>query len=200
MPLASQRVRGIVAIVLALLAAAFLPTAALAHAALIGSEPADRVVVAHPPAALKLTFNEPVSPLTLRLVGPDGDTTDLTDIAAAGNTLVAALPGTLARGTHLVSWRVISLDGHPVGGALTFSVGAPSITPDAAPAARSLVDAERSPRTAIWLARLVLYVGLFCGVGGAFYAARAGSSRSRWSAGLWLPSSRWGCRAWTCWA
>ena len=66
---------------------------------------------------------------------------------------------------------MISLDGHPVGGALTFSVGAPSITPEAAPSARSPADAERPLRAAIWLARLVLYVGLFCGVGGAFYAA-----------------------------
>ena len=165
------RGRGIVTIVLALLAAALIRTEALAHATLIGSEPADRVVVAHPPAALKLTFNEPVSPLTLRLVGPDGDATDLTDIAAAGNALVVALPGTLARGTHLVSWRVISLDGHPVGGALTFSVGAPSIAPDAAPAARPSEETNRSLRAAVWLARLVLYIGLFCGVGGAFYAA-----------------------------
>ena len=171
MPRAFRRVRGIVAIALALIAAAVIRTDALAHATLIGSEPADRVVVARPPVALKLTFNEPVSPLTLRLVGPGGDATDLTDIAATGNTLVAALPGALVRGTHLVSWRVISLDGHPVGGALTFSVGAPSITPEAAPSARSPADAERPLRAAIWLARLVLYVGLFCGVGGAFYAA-----------------------------
>jgi copper transport protein len=170
-PLPGWRVRGIVTIVLALLAAAFIQTEALAHATLIGSEPADRVVVARPPAALKLTFNEPVSPLTLRLVGPDGDTTDLTDIAAAGNALVVALPGTLTRGTHLVSWRVISLDGHPVGGALTFSVGAPSIAPDAAPAARPSEEIDRSLRAAVWLARLVLYIGLFCGAGGAFYAA-----------------------------
>ena len=210
MPRAFRRIRGIVAIALALIAAAVIRTDALAHATLISSEPADRVVVARPPAALKLTFNEPVSPLTLRLVGPGGDTTDLTDVAAAGNTLVAALPEALARGTHLVSWRVISLDGHPVGGALMFSVGAPSVTPEAAPAARSPADAERPLRAAIWLARLVLYVGLFCGVGGAFYAAWiAGgpltprtrrSVASRWNAGLWLVSCRWDCRASTCWA
>ena len=165
--LSHWRGRGIVTIVLALVAAAVLCTEALAHATLIGSEPADRVVVAHPPATLKLTFNEPVSPLTLRLVGPDGVATDLTGIAASGNALIATLPGTLTHGTHLVSWRVISLDGHPVGGALTFSVGAPSATPLARPSA----ETDRSLRVAIWFARFVLYVGLFVGVGGAFYAA-----------------------------
>jgi copper transport protein len=165
--LSHWRGRGIVTIVLVLVAAAALCTEVLAHATLIGSEPADRAVVAQPPATLKLTFNEPVSPLTLRLVGPGGEATDLTGIAAAGNALIATLPATLAQGTHLVSWRVISLDGHPVGGALTFSVGAPS----AAPPARPSAETDRSLRVAIWLARLMLYVGLFGGVGGAFYAA-----------------------------
>ena len=39
------------------------------------------------------------------------------------------------------------------------------------PAARPPEETERSLRAAIWLARLVLYIGLFGGVGGAFYAA-----------------------------
>jgi copper transport protein len=74
--LSHWRGRGIVTIVLVLVAAAALCTEVLAHATLIGSEPADRAVVAQPPATLKLTFNEPVSPLTLRLVGPGGEATD----------------------------------------------------------------------------------------------------------------------------
>ena len=127
-------------------------------------------MVARPPAALMLTFNEPVSPLALRLVGPDGDTRTQRRRGGGRHIVVGAARG-LPRGTHLLSWRVISVDGHPVGGALMFSVGAPSVTPEAAPAARSPADAERPLRVAIWLARLVLYVGLFCGVGGAFYAA-----------------------------
>ena len=32
----------------------------------------------------------------------------------------------LRRGTHVLSWRVISADGHPVAGSLMFSIGAPS--------------------------------------------------------------------------
>jgi copper transport protein len=123
--------------------------------------------MAQAPATLKLTFNEPVSPVVLRLVGPTGETIALKDILMAGNTIAATLPSVLPQGTHLVSWRVISLDGHPVGGSLMFSVGAPSM----APAARPQTEAHRSLRLAIWLTKFVLYVGLFCGVGGAFYAA-----------------------------
>jgi copper transport protein len=158
-------VRGIV-FLLALLAAGVHPTKVQAHASLIRSEPSDRAVVAQAPPTLKLTFNEPVSPVVLRLVGPTGETIALKDILMAGNAIIATLPTVFPQGTYLVSWRVISLDGHPVGGALTFSVGAPSATP----AAERQMD-HRSLRLAIWLTKIVLYVGLFCGIGGAFYAA-----------------------------
>src|SRR5262249_5549864 len=46
----------------------------------------------------------------------------------------------------------------------TFSVGEPS----AAPTARAS-ESDQRLRAAIWFARFVLYVGLFVGVGGAFY-------------------------------
>ena len=165
LPLVPGRVRG-VALLLVLLVAALHPTKAQAHASLIRSEPADRAVVAQPLATLKLTFNEAVSPLVLRLVGPTGEAVALDDIITDGNALIATLPTVLPQGTYLVSWRVISLDGHPVGGALTFSIGAPSATPAAAPQ----MEADRSLRVAIWLTKIVLYLGLFCGIGGAFYA------------------------------
>ena len=83
--LAAGRARGIV-FVLALLAAAVHPTKVQAHASLIGSEPSDRAVVAQAPPTLKLTFNEPVSPVVLRLVGPTGEPIALEDILMAGNT------------------------------------------------------------------------------------------------------------------
>src|SRR5262245_59445087 len=71
----------------------------------------------------------------------------------------------LQRGTHVLSWRVISADGHPVGGALMFAIGAPSGAPTSA------VDhsSDRSVRAALWAAKVILYLGLFLGVGGAFF-------------------------------
>ena len=163
---AARWARGIV-FVLACVAALAQSPAALAHASLIRSEPTDRAVVARPPATLKLVFNEPVSPLVLRLIGPTGSAIELTDIAADNTTITAAMPGVLARGTHLLSWRVVSADGHPVGGVITFSVGAPSTPPERPPQ----LDADRPLGWTIWAAKLVLYVGLFGGIGGAFYAA-----------------------------
>jgi CopC domain len=62
----------------------------------------------------------------------------------AGLARAVDLPGGLSRGTHLVSWRVVSADGHPVGGALTFSVGEPSVTCAAAGAANAPASALTS--------------------------------------------------------
>jgi copper transport protein len=60
---------------------------------------------------------------------------------------------------------VISADGHPVRGSLVFSIGAPSEQPPAPSASDPVV------RTMLWAAKLVLYLGLFGGIGGAFFRA-----------------------------
>ena len=148
-----------------LLAAVGQAGTAFAHASLIRSEPADRAVVALPPSMLTLIFNEPVSPLVLRLVGPSGEATELKDVVADNATVTIRLPERLRPGTHLLSWRVISADSHPVGGALTFSIGQPSAQP-----APPRFDSDRWVVGAVWIAKLALYIGLLVGIGGTFYA------------------------------
>ncbi|MER8992752.1 copper resistance CopC/CopD family protein [Mesorhizobium sp. M0678] len=145
-----------------LLATIAAPNAAFAHAALIKAEPADGAVLAQSPSQMSLTFSEPVSPLVLTLVRPDGTSIPLSSFRLSGQTVEIDNPQALTSGTHVLSWRVISADGHPVGGSVLFSVGAPS----AAPAASEAVDREL--RTAIWIGKVFLYIGLFFGVGGAF--------------------------------
>lgn len=145
-----------------LLATIAAPNAAFAHAALIKAEPADGAVLAQSPSQISLTFSEPVSPLVLRLVRPDGTAIPLSSFRVSGQTVEIDNPQALTSGAHVLSWRVISADGHPVGGSVLFSVGAPS----AAPAASEAVD--RALRTAIWIGKVFLYIGLFFGVGGAF--------------------------------
>ncbi len=141
---------------------------ALAHAVLLATTPAEGAVLAAAPDALALTFNEVVQPTVLRLIGPDGAATDLMPLAraegpslvAAGPELAAALAG---EGTRLLTWRAVSADGHPVGGTLTFSIGAASGAPVAADSGAEGRD------IAIWLCRLLLYAALFFGVGGVFF-------------------------------
>ncbi|MDB5599350.1 MAG: copper resistance domain protein [Xanthobacteraceae bacterium] len=136
---------------------------ALAHAALIRAEPADGAVLPRAPAQVRLTFNEPVSPLVLRLVAPNGSVMALPRVASDGTALVVTLPEARGDGSYVLSWRVASEDGHPVGGTVLFSVGAPSSGP--AP----VEHVNSSVRTAIWLTRFILFVGLFIGVGGAAF-------------------------------
>src|SRR5262249_6732265 len=147
-----------------------------AHASLVKAEPADGAVVARPPTTLTLTFNEPVAPVLVRLIGPNGEAIALGAAVAENATVSVSAPESLQRGTHVLSWRVISADGHPVGGALMFSVGAPSGKPEAAAERPS----DRRVGAALWAARMAIYLGLFLGVGGAFFQAwiaRSASSR-----------------------
>jgi copper transport protein len=142
-----------------------LPVAAFAHAALISSDPADNAILAEAPAGFSLTFNEPVSPLKLTLVRPDGTPAGLADFRVDGGTVTIGAPRNLGRGTHVLSWRVVSADGHPVGGSLLFSIGKAS----AAPALAEPTDWPLD--IAIWTGKVLLYAGLFLGIGGAFALA-----------------------------
>lgn len=141
---------------------------ARAHAALTSAVPADGSVVANPPSELSLSFSEPVSPLVLRLIGPDGTKRMLDRFTLADRTLTVAVPAGLPAGTHVLSWRVVSEDGHPVGGSVLFSVGAPSA------AAAAAAPGEPVGRALLWLGRVGLYLGLTLGIGGAAFAAWAG--------------------------
>ena len=178
------------ALALVVLVLAALPAArpAHAHAALVASEPPDGATVAGAPARLVLRFNEPVAPLVLRLVGPAGEPVDVGTFTVRGHAVEIVPPGELGRGTHLLSWRVVSSDGHPVGGSLAFSIGAPSARSPQAPAAETggIVAAG------LWLTRVVLYAGLLAGVGGAFFRAwiaragrRSGPAGRAVAAALW---------------
>jgi copper transport protein len=146
---------------------------AFAHASLVRSEPADGAVVAQPPASLKLTFNEPVSALVMRIIGPDGEIIAPANVAAE-NTNVTIIPPPLRPGTHVLSWRVVSADGHPIGGSVLFAVGAPSAGTGSA---NFSPDTDGTLKAAIWAARLVLYIGLFIGIGGAAFIALIASAR-----------------------
>jgi copper transport protein len=163
------------AFLIALMTALAASGAAFAHASLVRAEPADGALVAEPPAALRLTFNEPVTPLVMRLIAPDGTATTLA--ATAANETVTVKPAALKRGTHVLSWRVTSADGHPVGGSLVFSVGEASAPP--VPGAISAGDP--AVRGALWAAKVAIYLALLAGIGGAFARVWvAGAAAPEW--------------------
>ncbi len=140
-----------------------LPGGALAHAQLRASAPAEDAAVASAPTEIVLTFNEPISPLGLRLIGPDGTTREV-EGAAANETLTVPLRAALGNGTHLLSWRVVSADGHPVGGTLTFHIGGASAAPPAS------VETASGTARAVAFLRLLLTAALVVAVGSAVFA------------------------------
>ncbi len=96
---------------------------AAAHAKVVSTNPADGSVVAAVPAALTVTFDEPM--LTdgqgMVVTMPTGDEVTLA-ATIAGATLTAAGPAGGLAGTYTVSWRAVSDDGHPLSGTFAFGV------------------------------------------------------------------------------
>ncbi|MER7579759.1 FixH family protein [Kitasatospora sp. NPDC097691] len=124
-------VLGVLGALLALMLAGAGP--ASAHATLDSTDPRQNSVVATAPSEVTLTFSESVSlsPDSVRVLDPAGKAVDTGNPAHAdgrGNTARVGLKGGIANGTYTVAWRAVSEDSHPVGGAFTFSIGAPSDT------------------------------------------------------------------------
>ncbi|GHA18857.1 copper resistance protein C [Devosia pacifica] len=148
----------------------FVAPQALAHAVLLETYPAQNAVIASQPDVMSLTFNEPVSILSAALITPDGERIELsTD--ANGQVLQIALPSSDDPGTRVLSWRVVSLDGHPVGGTSIFSVGEVTGAADVRTAGDPWVT------LLLWLAKAILYGAVFFGAGGAaFWVTHASDS------------------------
>src|SRR5690606_38681133 len=102
---------------------------AAAHAVLVGTDPHDGAVLDAPPDEVTITFNEPVQVVDggTILLAADGSSVDAAAVAV-DSTVVVTPETTLNEGTYVLSWRVITLDSHPVAGAFSFSVGIPSST------------------------------------------------------------------------
>jgi copper transport protein len=158
----------------ALLMALCLATSAFAHASLVSADPADGSVVASAPKTLQLQFNESVAPAVVSLIDAAGIARAVT-VRAVDRSVVIVLPDDLPQGTQVVSYRVVSQDGHPVGGSLVFSIG--NVTGGAPSGSVITADTLMLP-VLIWLFRIGVYLGLFVGVGGVFFAAWIGWSGS----------------------
>ncbi|GGV18520.1 hypothetical protein GCM10010293_12890 [Streptomyces griseoflavus] len=166
----APRVRTLVLLFLAVTGALLAGAApASAHAALTGSDPGQGAVVDTAPTQVSLTFSEPVavSDDAVRVLDPKGTRVDKGDPAdTSGNTYTVRLLSGLPDGTYTVAYQVVSADSHPVAGAFTFSIGAPSETSVS-------VSAQGSDDGPVgWLygfGRYVSYAGFVVMAGGAAF-------------------------------
>ncbi|MEU0620702.1 copper resistance protein CopC [Streptomyces rubiginosohelvolus] len=168
---------------------------ASAHAALTGSDPADGVVVDTAPKEVTLSFSEAIAvgDDSIRVLDPSGKRAD-TDTEpkdlSEGSTVRygVALHSGLPDGTYTVAWQAISADSHPISGAFTFSIGAPSDTTVALPSQ----EAGGGPVGVVYdIARYAAYGGFVLLVGGSAFVLAC------WRGGATaLPMQRLVVRGW----
>ncbi|MBA0052729.1 hypothetical protein E0L36_18155 [Streptomyces sp. AJS327] len=133
-PAARWLVTALFSAVCALLGVLGAATPAAAHAVLTDSAPGEDAVQSTAPQRVTLDFSESVSMAegSLRVLDPRGervDTGPVRDLDADGTVRRGVdLERGLPRGTFTVVWQAVSADSHPISGAFTFSVGAPSKT------------------------------------------------------------------------
>ncbi|MFG2868119.1 copper resistance CopC/CopD family protein [Streptomyces sp. NPDC048338] len=145
---------------------------ASAHAALTGSDPQDGAVVATAPKDVTLTFSEQVamSADSIRVLDPSSkriDTGEIRDLCSGSVVKYGVgLRSGLPEGTYTVAWHAVSADSHPIAGAFTFSIGAPSTTTVALPDQ----TAGGGPVGVLYgIARYLSYAGFTLLVGGGAF-------------------------------
>ena len=116
----------VIAISLAFLVAA--PLSAHAHTGLVSSNPADKTTVATMPNEVSLTFDEALMSLggkqlsKFSIHDPKHHELKLGKFKVTGTTISATImPENFKAGTYKVYYRVISADGHPVSGIISFN-------------------------------------------------------------------------------
>ena len=101
---------------------------ASAHAQFRDSRPAADTTVDTSPHEIVLNFSKAVTPVTVVIVGPDGNAIETgSEAQGNGERVVLALDKTLAPGSYVVSFRVLSGDAHPISGGFRFSIAGPDI-------------------------------------------------------------------------
>ncbi|WBB94550.1 copper resistance protein CopC [Verrucosispora sp. WMMC514] len=183
------RLAATVGLLVAVVALLLVPASpASAHAVLSSSSPAASAVVPAAPAEVVLTFSETVRkvPDRIRVIAPDGSRADQGEPTFAGSVVNIPVDTGRGNGTYLVTYRVISADSHPVSGAFTYSVGAPSEPP-----VDSGDDGQANPvvGNAVKVAKFLGYAGLLLAIGPALVLAllwprrlsRRGPARLAWT-------------------
>lgn len=137
-----------------------------AHASLVESTPAEEQVVAVSPEQVTLEFNEPVEPIEISLVDRSGTKVPgVQEARAEENKVLLPLAEQLADGVYVVSYRVVSADTHPTGGAFAFFVGERSAAPK--PVVQG--SAANGWTNAVGLNRWALYTFVLLAVGSSLF-------------------------------
>lgn len=101
---------------------------AFAHAEIAKTSPIKNLILSQPPKSVWIEFGESLLTLdtkvvnTLTVTNSQGKRVDKSPTIVSGVRATTKMVGTLKKGTYLVTYRVVSEDGHPVKGSYSFSV------------------------------------------------------------------------------
>lgn len=113
-------------------------TPAQAHNVLIGSDPEDGASLATAPARITLTFDQAVRQgfAQISVTGPGGTRWEEGRTTVSGEKVSVEVRPLGPAGQYVAGYRILSSDGHPVSGKVTFTLTAAGTgTPAAAPGA-----------------------------------------------------------------
>lgn len=110
---------------------------AWAHNSLTDAAPAKNATLDRAPDRVKLTFLQRVDPdaLSIEVTDSAGRAVPTSGPTASGRTGTLTFDEPPPNGVYTVTYRVVSLDGHPVEGSYEFTVDDPSATPPPSPTA-----------------------------------------------------------------
>lgn len=165
--------------------ALFWPLRASAHAVLLTATPEPNSRVAETPPSIVLTFNERLDEglFYIKVFGTDGkEATNRSAVMDASHTSIRLDLPKLEPGGYLISYHVISADGHPVGGSYPLAIGgtetgggaaAPASGPSAGGHHHGLSGGFGVTEAGRYLSRGFFYATLLASAGWAFWLRAA---------------------------
>lgn len=122
-------------------------TPAQAHNVLIGSDPKDGAQLATGPEKITLTFDQPVRQgfAQISVTGPDGSRWEDGKTAVDRQEVGVGVRPLGPAGQYVVGYRILSSDGHPVAGKITFTLTATGPGTASQPAPASSAAAPQAP-------------------------------------------------------
>ncbi|RKT84339.1 hypothetical protein SAMN05421805_103266 [Saccharopolyspora antimicrobica] len=141
---------------------------ALAHNVLVSSDPADGAKLSVGPSEIRLTFDQPVRSgegyNTVNVVGPDGTYWTDGEVRVEGNSVTTPVRELGPAGTYTVGYRILSNDGHPVPGKVSFELTQAGNGTPAEPPQNADQPAEQGESGGMpiwpWIVGAVVLVGL----------------------------------------
>ena len=106
-----------------------------AHADLTSSNPEDGSSLSEAPSVIELTFNEQLLPDTVEIAVTTESAGLIPNLAFSTDGSMVSLPWDqgLPGDTYQVAYRVVSNDGHPITGAISFSYSTPMVSDTSEP-------------------------------------------------------------------